>query len=51
MLLVLIQISDLNKTYKTQRGEVLSALQNISLEVEKGDFVSVVGPSGCGKST
>jgi NitT/TauT family transport system ATP-binding protein len=51
VLLVLIQISHLNKTYKTQSGEVLSALQNISLEVEKGDFVSVVGPSGCGKST
>jgi NitT/TauT family transport system ATP-binding protein len=49
--LVFIQISHLDKTYKTQRGEVLSALQNVSLEVEKGDFVSVVGPSGCGKST
>ena len=29
----------------------LEALRDINLEVERGDFVSVVGPSGCGKTT
>ena len=28
-----------------------TALENLSLEVERGDFISIVGPSGCGKST
>lgn len=48
---MLIKIAHLRKTYQTQRGEVLSALEDVSVDVEEGDFVSVVGPSGCGKST
>jgi NitT/TauT family transport system ATP-binding protein len=49
--LVLIRTANLNKTYQTQRGDVLAALKDINLEINDGDFVSVVGPSGCGKST
>jgi NitT/TauT family transport system ATP-binding protein len=48
---VLIHIARLDKTYQTQRGEVLSALSDVSIEVDRGAFVSIVGPSGCGKST
>ncbi|MGE4282874.1 MAG: ABC transporter ATP-binding protein [Clostridia bacterium] len=36
--------------YHTLEGEI-NAISNINLEVEKGEFVSIVGPSGCGKST
>jgi NitT/TauT family transport system ATP-binding protein len=46
-----IQIRDLSKTYRTQRGESIAALTAISLAIHDGEFICCVGPSGCGKST
>lgn len=46
-----IQIDNLQKVYVTKRLERVRALQDINLEVDEGEFVSIVGPSGCGKST
>jgi NitT/TauT family transport system ATP-binding protein len=45
-----IEIKNLSKTYFAKDGEI-QALKDISIEVNKGEFVSVVGPSGCGKTT
>jgi NitT/TauT family transport system ATP-binding protein len=47
---VLLTIENVHKTYDTDAGP-LEAMRDISLEVEEGEFVSIVGPSGCGKST
>ena len=46
----MISLVDVEKVYRTERIETL-ALSGINLEVESGEFVSVMGPSGCGKST
>jgi putative ABC transport system ATP-binding protein len=45
-----IMISNLRKTFPTGEGEFL-ALNQINLEIEKGEFMGVVGPSGSGKTT
>jgi len=46
-----IDIVNLQKTYVTKRLEKIHALRDINLEIQEGEFISVVGPSGCGKST
>jgi NitT/TauT family transport system ATP-binding protein len=45
-----ISVKNLNAWYKTKTGR-LHVLDNVSLEVEEGEIVSIVGPSGCGKTT
>lgn len=50
MNMVMIKLTGINKIYRTNEIETL-ALENVNLEVAKGEFVSIMGPSGCGKST
>jgi NitT/TauT family transport system ATP-binding protein len=45
-----IETSDLSLTFETGDGPV-HALSDISLTINKGEFVSLIGPSGCGKTT
>ncbi|MDR3250756.1 MAG: ABC transporter ATP-binding protein [Tannerella sp.] len=46
----MIKLSNLEKIYRTKEIETV-ALENVNLEVNKGEFLSIMGPSGCGKST
>ncbi len=46
----MIRLQEVSKVYRTDRVETL-ALDHVSLDVAKGEFLSVMGPSGCGKST
>ena len=46
----MIQLRNIEKVYKTDTIETM-ALHRINLEIDKGEFLSVMGPSGCGKST
>ena len=46
----MIKLNAVEKVYRTDTIET-TALKNINLQVEKGEFLSVMGPSGCGKST
>jgi putative ABC transport system ATP-binding protein len=47
---VIVSLSDVRRDYPIGADRV-HALQGVSLEVEQGDYISIVGPSGCGKST
>ena len=46
----MIKLTNLEKIYRTNEIETV-ALENVNMEVRKGEFLSVMGPSGCGKST
>jgi putative ABC transport system ATP-binding protein len=46
----MIRLQNVEKVYRTEKIETL-ALSNINLDIQEGEFVSVMGPSGCGKST
>ena len=45
-----IAIRGVSKTFETGHGPI-QALSSVDLNIQKGEFVSVIGPSGCGKST
>jgi len=46
-----IEISGLTHQYVDTNGQLITAIDNVSLSVSQGRFTSIVGPSGCGKTT
>lgn len=46
----MIKLVNISKIFRTDEIETV-ALENVNLEVKKGEFLSIMGPSGCGKST
>ena len=46
----MIKVTDLCKVFRTEEIET-TALNNVSFEINDGEFVAIMGPSGCGKST
>jgi len=46
----MIRLQNIEKVYLTDTVQTL-AINNISLDIAKGEFLSIMGPSGCGKST
>ncbi|MGN6199677.1 ABC transporter ATP-binding protein [Humibacter sp.] len=46
-----IEIQGLTKRFLTPKGEPFTAIRDVTLTVEPGEFCAIVGPTGCGKST
>jgi peptide/nickel transport system ATP-binding protein len=46
----LLRVNDLSVAYRTRRGDV-GAVEHVSFDLQRGEFLGIVGESGCGKST
>ncbi|MBC7813618.1 MAG: ATP-binding cassette domain-containing protein, partial [Burkholderiales bacterium] len=47
----IISVQGVNKIFRGNDGTNVVALENINLDIPRGEFVTFIGPSGCGKST
>lgn len=47
----IIHVDDVHKEYRTNGGKCINALNGVTLDVKRNEFVCIIGPSGCGKTT
>lgn len=47
----LVSIQNASKMYTARKGVAVQALEDVTLDITEGEFITLVGPSGCGKST
>jgi ABC-type nitrate/sulfonate/bicarbonate transport system ATPase subunit len=48
---VLIEVKNVARVYRDTGGNPVYALKDVNLDIEEGEFISIIGPSGCGKTT
>lgn len=46
-----VRINNVGKTFPSRIGDPLVALEDISIDIDRGEFLCILGPSGCGKTT
>lgn len=46
-----VSVRGLQKTFARRSGEIVSAVDDLSLDIQEGEFIVLLGPSGCGKTT
>ena len=46
-----IMLDSVGMTYDAADGKEVQALTNVTMDIYKGEFISLLGPSGCGKTT
>lgn len=49
--MALIEVRDVRRVYKMGKEQEVAALDGVTLDIQTGDYISIVGPSGSGKST